>query len=294
MAAYDPSRRYEVKTQDVEYLRHADQPYLARVYQPDGDGPFPMLVYVHGGAWNLADRTADALINERMAATGLVIVALDFRLAPAHPYPAQIADVNFGTRWMKAHAADFKGDASRVGGIGSSSGGHTLLLSAMRPTDVRYAEIPLPAAPRMDARIDYVVALWSVLDPYARYEFARTTPAAGLGYGGAEEKLRQTMGYFLSEAALHEGNPQEILERGEPVELPSILIIQGTEDMNIPLNLPQRFAPTYRAAGGTIAVAWFPGMPHGFGGTAGPETDRAIEQMKAFVAREVAVVPTAV
>ncbi len=63
-----------------------------------------------------------------------------------------------------------------------------------------------------------------------------------------------------------------------------MLIIQGTEDMNIPLTLPQRFAPAYRAAGGSVQVEWFPGQPHGFASRPGPEADRAIGIMKEFVA----------
>jgi predicted esterase len=53
---------------------------------------------------------------------------------------------------------------------------------------------------------------------------------------------------------MHEGNPQELLERSEQQELPPLLIIRGTEDMNIPLTLPQRFAPAYRSAGGSAQV----------------------------------------
>jgi acetyl esterase/lipase len=117
--------------------------------------------------------------------------------------------------------------------------------------------------------------------------FAQTTPEAGAGYGGAEAKIRQTMNYFENEAAIHEGNPQEILEREEAQALPPILIIQGTEDMNIPLTLPQRFAPAYRAAGGTVQVEWFPGQPHGFASNPSPDSTRAIEVMKAFIAQVV-------
>lgn len=294
MSAYNPSHTYPVETVDVEYLRHGDEPFLARVYQPQGDGPFPVLIDVHGGAWNQSDRLSNSSIDGRLAASGLVVVAFDFRLAPQHPYPAQVIDVNYGTRWVKAHAADFEGDATRLGGIGSSSGGHTIMLSALRPYDPRYAAQPLAGASSGDARLDYVMALWPVLDPHARFLFAKATPAAGEGYGGAELKLRQTMGYFLTEDAMHEGNPQEILERGEAVDLPEVLVVQGTEDMNLPLTLPQRFAPAYRAAGGTISVAWFPGMPHGFTNRPGPDTDRAIELMKVFVARRLSAMPTPV
>jgi dienelactone hydrolase len=123
-----------------------------------------------------------------------------------------------------------------------------------------------------------------VIDPWVRYLFSQTTPDAGQGYGGAEAKIRQTLNYFRDEATIHEGNPQELLERGEAQAFPPMLLIQGTEDMNIPLTLPQRFAPLYRRLGGTIRVEWFPGQPHGFAEHGGPDSERAFAVMREFVA----------
>ena len=286
--AYEPSARFDVRQFDVEYGRREAGPLLARVYQPAGEGPFPLLLFVHGGAWNNGDRFTTSHFTERLAASGVVVVSPDFRLAPDHPYPAQVQDVNLATRWLKAHAAELKADADALGGMGASSGGHTLLLSAMRPTDPRYAADPLPEALAVDAGVRYVVGLWPVLDPWARYEFARTTPAAGEGFGGAETKLRQTRNYFLTDDQMHEGNPQEILERGEAVALPPVLIIQGTDDMNFPLSSPQRFVPAYRAVGGEAGIEWFPGSPHGFGANPGPATDRALSVVARFIAERLA------
>lgn len=279
---------YGVRELDFEYGRHGDLPMLARVYQPEEGGPYPVLLSVHGGAWTMGDRTTDAMINRPLAATGLTVVAPDFREAPEYPYPAQIVDVNLATRWVKRHAAEFNGDARVLGGMGLSSGAHTLLLSAMRPHDARYSALPLPEAPDADATLDYFIGLWPMLDPYARYLFTQTTPSAGEGFGGQARKVEQTLGYFLTEEAMHEGNPQEVLEREEMEALPPMLIVQGTADMNIPLTLPQRFAPAYRAAGGSVTVEWFPGMPHKFAATPGPETDRALQLVRGFVAEQLA------
>jgi acetyl esterase len=139
---YQPATSYSVGTSDVEYLRHGDTPYLATIYRPDGLGPFPMLAAVHGGAWNLGDRSRLDVISRELASSGVVVASLDFRLAPDHPYPAQVQDVNYACRWLKLHAAEFGGDASAIGVIGSSSGGHTSLLAALKPHDARYAAIP--------------------------------------------------------------------------------------------------------------------------------------------------------
>src|SRR5690349_3256368 len=124
-AVYDPSASYLVNELDVEYLRHGDRSFLARIYQPEGPGPFPMLLNVHGGAWNIGDRLQMEYESRVLAATGMVVVAIDFRLAPQDPYPAQVQDTHYAGRWMKLHARDWNGDPDSIGVIGGSSGGHT-------------------------------------------------------------------------------------------------------------------------------------------------------------------------
>ena len=103
---------------------------------------------------------------------------------------------------------------------------------------------------------------------------------------GEERFIGPTESYFQDHENLHEGNPQEALDRGEAVELPPTIIIQGTNDSNIPLSIPHKFEAAYRAAGGHIELELFPGMPHLFGNTPGPESERAIELMKGFIARQ--------
>src|SRR5215213_2589153 len=70
------NKTYEFDAEDVEYLRHGDKPLLARVYKPRGEGPFPALVEVHGGAWCLSDRFTEKLRHEHMARNGVVSIAL--------------------------------------------------------------------------------------------------------------------------------------------------------------------------------------------------------------------------
>ena len=276
MATYNPAQQLAVRVHELEYRNDGNESWMVTVYQPQGNGPFPALLDVHGGAWNRGDRSADEVMNRALAASGIVVAAIDFRLAPAHPYPAQVQDVNLATRWLKARAAEFNADPSTIGGMGCSSGGHTLMLSAMRPNDSRYAALDLPEASGQDATVAYTVCCWPVLDPFARYLYAQE----------ANERLAASSeAYFLDQDAMKEGNPQHILERGENVLLPPTLIIQGTRDDNVPLSIPQRFDTAFRAAGGDIQVEYFPDQVHGFGNMPGPESDRAIGLIKAFVAR---------
>jgi len=276
---YDPAGVYDVEAQQIEYLRHGDEPWLATVYLPKGAGPFPAILDVHGGAWNAGNRSHSELRAPQLAASGVVVVSIDFRLAPDHPYPAQVADVNYATRWLKSRAAGFNADGGSVGLWGSSSGGHTVLLSAMRPKDPLYTTIDSAQAGDADATALYVIGCWPIVDPYARYLFAQERKNDRL--------VASSNAYFLGQEAMRKANPNLILERGENVELPPVLIIQGSEDGNLPVPVTQRFAETYVNAGGSLRLEMFMGMPHGFGASEGREADLAFEKMKAFIASQV-------
>src|SRR4051812_3234973 len=172
-ARYDPASTYDVRWRDVEYRHDGQQSWLVRLYEPQGPRPFPMLVEIHGGAWTLMDRTQNGPRDEILAASGLVVAAPDFHLGGQAPYPAAQADINYLIRWLKAHAAEFRATPESVGGLGYSSGGQQIMLAAMRPYDPLYTAIPLPEAPDVDASLAYVIMGWPVIDPLARFHYAR-------------------------------------------------------------------------------------------------------------------------
>jgi len=117
-------------------------------------------------------RTDNPAIAEGLAASGVVVASIDFRMGGTDPYPSSLADMNYATRWLKLHAAEFKADAATVGGLGVSSGGHLIMLSAMRPFDPRYTALPLAGADELDATLAYAISCWGVLDPLGRYRMA--------------------------------------------------------------------------------------------------------------------------
>jgi acetyl esterase len=257
---------YEIDIDEVEYLRHGDLPLKARVFRPRGEGPFPLIVEVHGGAWNLMDRTADDNVNAPLAKTGVVVAALDFRMPPVAPYPASMADVNYGIRWFKAHAADFRARADAVGLVGSSSGGHQVMLAGMRPDDGRYRGIPLPQGmPAVDASVRCVVMLWPVIDPLARYRFVKEIKAAGKPYPEFVDVLVKLHDrYWKDEDEMAEGNPALALKRGERTALPPALYIQGTKDIAHPRADLDQFVANYRKAGGHVELEMYEGEAEGF------------------------------
>ena len=275
---YQPAQQYEVEFHDIEYRVEGEKSWQARIYRPKAAGTFPAFIDIHGGAWQGGSHLNGEYIDRALAASGMVVAAIDFRVAPADPYPAQVMDVNYGIRWWKANAAKYQGDATRLGALGISSGGHTTMLSALRPYDERYASIPLPGHENVNAELAYFIGVSPVLDSYGRYLYAKNA--------GEERLVAGSLGYFLTEDAMKEGSPQLILERGEKVFMPPALVIHGTADANVPNHIPTRFAETYRAAGGSIELKLFTGMYHSFVRDPGPEADEAIGMMKTFIAAQ--------
>ena len=280
---------YEVRVEDVEYIRHGTTGYLATIYRPQGGGPFPMMVELHGGAWCRSDRHGDKVIHEALAKTGVVVAALDWRQPPTAPYPASFQDIHYGIRWLKSRAADFRSRADLVGSMGNSSGGHQAMLLAMRPFDARYAALPLVGAPGIDATVKCVIMTSPVIDPLGRYRYANDLKAKGQPYPSlVDEVLPCHDAYWKTEAAMDEGAPASALERGEKMQLPPVLYLQGTEDVAHPRPHLDRFVAAYRKAGGVVDLELFDGEGQGFimRKAGSPASNRAIELIIEYVHKQ--------
>ena len=277
--SYDPNGKFEISVSEVDFRKNkAGRMLKARVYRPNGPGPFPTLLDLHGGAWNAKDRTAEEPMDRALAESGLLVVAIDMTNAPEAPYPASVQDANYGVRWLKWKAASWNGDASKLGIYASSSGGHIAELLAMRPRDARYNAIPLPEAPNADAAVAYVATRSPISDPFARFKNAEKMKRDGM--------VQNHYTYFKPWETIHESNPQEILERKEKVTLVPLLIMQGALDDNVLPSIQEKFAKTYRAAGGAVDYQLFEGSEHQWVATEGLNTDKARAMVKAFIARQ--------
>jgi acetyl esterase len=264
MTLKESTSSYELDIEDVEYIRHGDRPLLARLFKPRGTGPFPLIIQLHGGAWCRGDRLNDTLINEQLAKSGLVVAALDFRMPPEAPYPASLVDINYAIRWLKARAAQMRGRPDRVGILGSSSGGHQAMLAAMRPHDPRYSAALLPSGTvPVDASVSAIVLCWPVIDPLGRYQYAKELIESGKGYP-VEGVLNSHHQYWQTEEAMAEGSPLRAMQRGERVDLPPVLYIQGTLDVVHPRTQLEEFVMQYRKAGGRITLELFEGESQAF------------------------------
>lgn len=295
---FDPAAPYEVEEFDAPFARPEGAELLARIYRPQGEPTEPLaaLVDVHGGAWTRLDRTIGAPHDRALAACGLVVVAVDFRQGPSHQHPAAAADVAAGVRWVRANARRLGIDPGRVGLLGSSSGGQLALLVAIKPGAPEHAGTPivgpdgsLDGTPGDDS-VAFVLALYPVADPRARFRYALTRehePPQPSGFNAAG-LVAAHRAYFPNEAAMAEASVTRIVAAGEAKAMPPVWVAQPEFDDNVPATITEAFVRAYQDAGGEIEHAHFPGARHSFIQHPGPDTDKCVALMRDFIGRQLA------
>jgi acetyl esterase len=293
VAGFDASGPYDVVVEDRVYASLGGADLLARIYRPASSGPWQALVDVHGGAWSYFDRTADAYFDRALAACGLVVVAVDFRMGPVHRYPTAVADVVAGIRWTKAHAGEIGARSDRVGLIGGSSGGHLLMLAALRPRAEEFGTTEVDAPADVDASVAYALPLWPILDPLARYRYLlarRGEPESARRdrFFQPERLIEGHHLFFGDEATMDRASALRVVEDGEAECLPSIWIAHPELDENVTLEMTERFVAAYRRAGGDVEIEVFPAVGHSFANFPGEAADRCIARMRAFIGRMLA------
>jgi triacylglycerol lipase len=224
---------------DVEVLRN--RTYIERdsgplkmdIYLPEGRGPFPGVLVVHGGAWVTGSRAQLAAAAMALAQNGYTAAAISYRLAPHNPFPAQIYDCQAAVRWLRAHAGEFKLDPSRMGGFGYSAGGHLVaLLGTLDDDDFREEGVSKDAP---SARLQVVMA------GGAPCEF-RTLPARS-----------QILAFWLggTRAAkpdnYRNASPTNFITADDP----PMLFFHGEYDALVPIASPQRMVRLLASAGVT-------------------------------------------
>ena len=282
---------YEVQIEDVEYLRHGDKPFLARLFKPQGSGPFPIMVELHGGAWVNGNREDGDAANEALASNGVIVAALDFRVPPEALYPASLADIHYGVRWCKTHAGDWNGISDKLGAMGTSSGAHQAMLLGMRPHDSRYAALSFTnGATEADGTLDCVIMVSPVIDPLGRYHYAKrlrddVTPPESVG----ERTVAMHDLYWVTEEAMGEAAPARILARGERTELPPTLCLARNYEAAHPRPDLDEFIMQYRKAGGQMDVTIFDGDDGGVVKDLSTDVaQQALDQMTAFIRQHLA------
>ena len=277
---------HEIEVEDREYVRHGDTPLLARLFKPRGRGPFPIMVEVHGGAWVNGNRLNGEEANKALAKTGVIVVALDFRVPPEAPYPTSLADIHYGIRWCKTHAEEWNGQAVRIGAMGTSSGAHQAMLLGIQHQNSMYgALLSPPSSVLVDAVLGCIILCSPVIDPLGRYHYAKglrgdCTPPEGF----AERVVPMHNQYWQTEEAMAEGDPLRILDRGDYITLPPVFLLARMYEESHPLPDREKFIKKYTEAGGHLDVTIFEGTNDGlFSDPSSSIAKKALQQMRSFI-----------
>ena len=237
----------ELKT-NLEYGRAEGIPLLLDASVPDGPGPFPVAILVHGGGWTGGDKSGQdkpgsgADISpwfDPLTAAHFTWFSINYRLAPRNRWPDCFEDVQTAIRWVKTHAAEFKGDPARIALFGHSAGGHLACLAATQAAS--------------DIRVQAVVGFAPVTD------FEYELPARG----GLSPSLQALFGQPK------EANPASLalLRATAPINhvtpgLPPFLLLHGDADKTVPLQESVNFQAKLKANGVLCDLMVIPGAPH--------------------------------
>src|SRR5205085_5731995 len=223
---------------------------------PDGDGPFPVIVYLHSGAWISGDRGGGPAI--RQAARGYAVASIDYRLAPKFIWPAQIEDCKAAVRWLRANAARFHLDPNRVGVFGTSAGGH---LAAVLGTSAGREElegIELGNA-QFSSAVRAVVDLYGPVD-LLTMDAQKLPCYPGLSANDSFMPPSLLIGCPIQSCRdkTLTSNPISYIDRGDP----PFLIMQGKLDCLTPWQQAQELYDALHAAGVAANLVYLPTAQH--------------------------------
>lgn len=233
---------------DVVYGHAGATPLLLDAWVPDGARLHPVAILVHGGGWSGGDKAGSERPGSGnditpwfapLQAAGFTTFSINYRLAPEHPWPAGFEDVQTAIRWVKAHAAEFKGDAGRLALFGHSAGGQLVCLAAARADDTTRVQAVVAFAPPTDLVADTA---------------RRGGPSQSLQ---ALFKLPPDGAAFAQ--ALRDHSPVNQLRPG----LPPFLLLHGDSDATVPLQMSVDFLAKLKSVGVPGELIVVPGAPHG-------------------------------
>ena len=252
-------------TKAIEYANPEKQQLQLDLAQPAGDGPFPAVVCIHGGGFRAGKRDGWDRMCQQLAARGFVAVTITYRLAPDHKFPAAIEDSKAAVRWLRANAAKYHVDASRIGALGDSAGAHLALFLAVTGNvhDFDGDQNPGPSS-----------AVQCAVSYYGPADFT-------LSYGKSVDAA-EVLPLFLG------GNLQQEPRRhilASPLywvtpDAPPILLLHGTNDKYVNYEQAILMRDRLKAAQCEVELLTLEGAGHGF---KGDDLKRANEAAYAFL-----------
>ena len=232
---------------------------LLDVFTPvtEGSGR-PVLLQVHGGAWITGHKGEQGQpLLHRMSELGWVGVAINYRLAPKDPWPAQIIDVKRAIAWIRDNIADYGGDPSFIAVTGGSAGGHMTLLSALTPGFEGWQ----PGFEAADTRVQAALALYPAVDFTNRHGIRRRNNMDGFITRKVVQQAREG-----NEQLYHDGSPVDWIHReGVAAAAPPLCVVQGTHDSMIWVEEARQFVAEFSPqASHPLVYTEVPGAQHAF------------------------------
>ena len=225
-----------------------------RLYKPAGaaPGPQPVLVYFHGGGWTIGDLdTHDVLCRQLCNGAGVAVVAVDYRLAPEHRFPAALDDCIDATRWIRTQAATLGLDAARVAVGGDSAGGNLAAVVALALRDAADAPAWAPLA--------YQLLIYPAVDMRCG---AESHTRNGQGYVLTADTVAYFCGHYLAEAAQRSDWRASPLLAADLSRLPPALVLTAGYDPLV--DEGRLYADALSAAGNRVQAVCFERQIHGF------------------------------
>jgi acetyl esterase len=219
-----------------------------RIYVPCGKGPFPVLLYFHGGGWVIGDiESSDGLCRILTNAVGCIVVSVDYRLAPEHPFPAAADDAYHATLWVAMNASSFGGDSSLIAVCGDSAGGNLAAVVAQIARD------------RGKPAICFQLLIYPVTDAACDTPSYRENAE---GYFLTKDAMQWFWNHYIQNSADRSHPYASPLRARNLAGLPAALVITAEFD---PLrDEGERYAEGLRAAGTPVQLIRYDGMIHGF------------------------------
>ncbi|QSR26285.1 alpha/beta hydrolase [Nocardioides aromaticivorans] len=214
----------------------------------------PVLLQVHGGGWTIGNKDQQGLpLMQHMAAKGWVCVAINYRLAPRDPWPAQIIDVKAAIAWIRENIADYGGDPSYIAITGGSAGGHLTALAAVTPNAPEFQ----PGFEDADTAVQAAVPYYGV------YDWAGAT-----GLRSAELMRDKFLAPRIAKRRF--ADDPELFEEASPLlrvtpDDPDFFVIHGSRDTLVDPGQARAFVQALRATSKrTVVYAELPGAQHAF------------------------------
>src|SRR5882762_914228 len=259
---------------DVEYGRPGGKPLLLDLHVPDGPGPFPAAILVHGGGFDEGSKSTNVQpLFDVLANVGFAWFSIDYRLAPEYRFPQAIEDVNSAIRWVKANAAAYHLDVSKIAIIGESAGGFLVNYAGTHETPVtRVAAVVDFYGP-----VDYGKLALLRRDHPERFNMATINRHAANGGGihffGAEQ---------LDESGLRKVraiSPIAAVHKG----MPPFLCIHGTKDDQVAYEQSPEMCEAMKRVGAKCDLIPIEGGGHGMSGWRAPEMQHWKPEMIAWL-----------